>query len=274
MFTAQHPGLEAHLVLSDAGLEVEADACDLVLRSGLPSDPAMIARKITTSRILCASPSYLARRGTPNTPDDLKAHSCLRLARRHQLLDLWHLTHDGRDYEVRVGGPLSAAMERRCMTGRFVEKVYPWKHTGMSRMTSRRGGSWRCCRITVAQQWNFMPYLHQASPFPLALGAPLGSTIYAAGGFTAIAIVTVLVPLATILIVAHLASSPPKRGERSALLKVAAVVWMPGFGSALSSIGFGTMIAFSSLLSAERHGIQSGFYSASSRPPWSWLVRF
>jgi len=31
-FAAQHPGLGAHLVTSDAGLEVEADACDLVLR--------------------------------------------------------------------------------------------------------------------------------------------------------------------------------------------------------------------------------------------------
>src|SRR5690349_22815877 len=49
-----------------------------------------------------------------------------------------------------------------------------------------------------------------------------------------------------------LASVPPQRGARPALLKVARVVWRPGFGSALSSIGFGTMIAFSSLLSAER----------------------
>ena len=36
-FTSQHPGLEAHFTLSDAGLEVEADACDLVLRFG-PAD--------------------------------------------------------------------------------------------------------------------------------------------------------------------------------------------------------------------------------------------
>jgi DNA-binding transcriptional LysR family regulator len=61
LFTAQHPGLEAHLVLSDAGLENQADACDLVLRFGLPNDPEMIARKIaTTTRVVCAAPSYLA----------------------------------------------------------------------------------------------------------------------------------------------------------------------------------------------------------------------
>jgi LysR family transcriptional activator of dmlA len=108
-FAAQHPGLGAHLVLSDAGLEVEADACDLVLRYGLPDDPAMVARKIaTTARLLCASPSYLAQRGAPQSPDDLHGHSCLRIARRHQLLDRWRLTREGETCEVAVSGPLSS----------------------------------------------------------------------------------------------------------------------------------------------------------------------
>ncbi len=109
-FAARHPGLEVHFILSDAGLEVESDACDLVLRFGLPNDEGMIARKIAaTQRILCASPSYIARRGSPRSPDDLAAHSCLRLARRHQLLDRWRFTHEQADYEVKVGGPLSSA---------------------------------------------------------------------------------------------------------------------------------------------------------------------
>jgi LysR family transcriptional regulator, transcriptional activator for dmlA len=109
LFAAQHPGLEAHMMLSDAGLEVEADGCDIVLRFGLPNDPGMIARKVaTTGRILCASPSYLVRRGEPRSPEDLKSHSCLRLARRHQLLDLWQFTRDGTGYEVKVGGALSS----------------------------------------------------------------------------------------------------------------------------------------------------------------------
>jgi DNA-binding transcriptional LysR family regulator len=108
-FIAQHPGLQAHLILSDAGLEVEADACDLVLRFGPPNDVSMIARKIaSTSRVLCAAPPYLARRGTPRSPEELSAHSCLRLARRHQLLDLWRFARDGTDYEVKVAGPLSS----------------------------------------------------------------------------------------------------------------------------------------------------------------------
>jgi DNA-binding transcriptional LysR family regulator len=108
-FTARHPGLEAHLVLSDAGLEVEADGCDLVLRFGLPNDPGMIARKIAmTGRVLCASPSYLARHAAPSSPEDLGTHSCLRLARRHHLFDHWRFTRDGTEHEVKVGGKLSS----------------------------------------------------------------------------------------------------------------------------------------------------------------------
>jgi LysR family transcriptional regulator, transcriptional activator for dmlA len=108
-FTSEHVGLEAHLVLSDAGLENQADGCDLVLRFGLPNDPAMIARKIAvTTRILCAAPSYLARHGTPQSPDDLLQHNCLRLARRHHLDDLWHFRRDAGEFEIRVKGKLSS----------------------------------------------------------------------------------------------------------------------------------------------------------------------
>jgi MFS family permease len=86
----------------------------------------------------------------------------------------------------------------------------------------------------------------------LAIGAPIGSALYGHWGFVSIAAATLLIPLFSILLVAPLASVPVRRATRSHLIKVARAVWMPGFGSALSSIGFGTMIAFSSLLSVER----------------------
>jgi LysR family transcriptional regulator, transcriptional activator for dmlA len=108
-FAAQHPGLEAHLVLSDAGLENEADGYDLVFRFGLPSDPTMIARKVaTTGQIVCAAPSYVARRGAPASPAELGEHNCLRLARRHRLVDLWRFTREGTEYEAHVSGSLSS----------------------------------------------------------------------------------------------------------------------------------------------------------------------
>jgi LysR family transcriptional activator of dmlA len=109
-FVSQHPGLDAHLILSDAGLENEADGCDLVLRFGLPSDPGMIARKIATMRqVAVAAPSYLVRRRAPTTPQELKGHNCLRLVRRHRMLDVWHFKRGDESIEVQVSGNLSSA---------------------------------------------------------------------------------------------------------------------------------------------------------------------
>ena len=85
-----------------------------------------------------------------------------------------------------------------------------------------------------------------------AAGPPLGTVLYDLGGFACIAIATTLIPLATILLAALLTSVPPRGAGRSNPLKVIGAVWMSGLGSALSSVGFGTMIAFSSLLSVER----------------------
>jgi predicted MFS family arabinose efflux permease len=86
----------------------------------------------------------------------------------------------------------------------------------------------------------------------LALGAPLGTTLCGVGGFAAVAAATMIVSLVAVLVVAPLSPVPPQQGAQPTFMKVARAVWMPGLGSALSSIGFGAIIAFSSLLSAER----------------------
>lgn len=86
----------------------------------------------------------------------------------------------------------------------------------------------------------------------LAVGAPLGTSLYAIDGFAAVAVTTTLVPLLTVLLVAPLSPIPPQHGVRPALLNTARAVWMPGLGSAFSSVGLGAIIGFSSLFSAER----------------------
>lgn len=86
----------------------------------------------------------------------------------------------------------------------------------------------------------------------LAFGAPIGTALYAIGGFPAVALATVVVPLATLSLVAPLASAAPQRGVRPRLGKVVVAVWLPGMGAAFSSIGFGAILSFSSLLFAER----------------------
>jgi MFS family permease len=86
----------------------------------------------------------------------------------------------------------------------------------------------------------------------LALGAPIGTALYSGGGFVAVAAATIAAPLLTLLLVTPLSAVPPQRGAQPGFLSVASAVWLPGVGSALSSIGMGAMMAFSSLIAIER----------------------
>jgi LysR family transcriptional regulator, transcriptional activator for dmlA len=107
---AANPGLEAKIILSDAGLDVGEDACDLILRIGRPDDQGLMVRKIAaTRRLLCASPDYLARHGTPRAIEDLANHNCLCLARRHRLDDVWQYSDGTNHYDVKVSGTLSSS---------------------------------------------------------------------------------------------------------------------------------------------------------------------
>jgi MFS family permease len=85
-----------------------------------------------------------------------------------------------------------------------------------------------------------------------ALGAPVGSLLYGTIGFTAIALTTTFIPLVALLVVMRVPQIAPIARLRSGMIKVVTAVWLPGLGLALSSVGFGAMTAFVSLLFASR----------------------
>jgi MFS family permease len=85
-----------------------------------------------------------------------------------------------------------------------------------------------------------------------AIGAPAGSALYASYGFAAVALATAAAPLAALLLVAPLPAVAPVQHARSSFVEVVGAVWMPGFGSALGSVGFGAVTTFVALLFASR----------------------
>ena len=85
-----------------------------------------------------------------------------------------------------------------------------------------------------------------------ATGAPVGAALYAAYGFAAVGIATAVAPLATLLLVMPMRAVPPAGQERPSFVRVLGAVWQPGTGSALSSVGFGAITAFVTLLFALR----------------------
>jgi MFS family permease len=112
--------------------------------------------------------------------------------------------------------------------------------------------SWGLALVGVRNAGRAIAWVGMTMFGALALGAPLGAALYSAGGFGAVAIAATLMPLVTLLFVARFSPVPPQHDGRPPLKMVAIAVWLPGFGSALSSIGFGAIIAFGSLLAAQR----------------------
>jgi DNA-binding transcriptional LysR family regulator len=75
-FLAQHPGLEIELSGTDRRVDLVREGFDCVLRVGGLDDNTLVARPLGNMQIVnCASPAYLATRGTPRTLADLHAHA-------------------------------------------------------------------------------------------------------------------------------------------------------------------------------------------------------
>ncbi len=90
----RHPGLRVELVLDDRLVDLTAGGWDVVVRIASLSDSTLAVRRLAADRrVVVASPAYLARRGTPRAPDELRAHDCL------------HYTNVSRAAEWRFRGP-------------------------------------------------------------------------------------------------------------------------------------------------------------------------
>lgn len=105
-FMARHPDLIVDLSLTDDVIDLLTVRADVAIRMGTLPDSALIARKLGQSRrIICAAPSYLARRDVPQVPGDLGRHDCLTFNFRRAQVG-WPFREDGRDLEQPVSGSL------------------------------------------------------------------------------------------------------------------------------------------------------------------------
>jgi DNA-binding transcriptional LysR family regulator len=105
-FMEKHPQLQIQLILSDQQVDPVQEGFDITLRiADLPSS-SLIARRIAPARrVVCAAPSYLARRGAPRHPDELRDHDCLtygHLATGNQ----WKLTGPDGDHWIPISWTL------------------------------------------------------------------------------------------------------------------------------------------------------------------------
>jgi DNA-binding transcriptional LysR family regulator len=77
-FVKQSPG-PIELTVENRPIDLLAAQDDVVVRGARQLPPSVVGRKLTTDQVIAvASPAYLARHGTPQTPHDLLRHRCLR----------------------------------------------------------------------------------------------------------------------------------------------------------------------------------------------------
>ncbi len=104
-FLARHPDVRFDVQLADRMVDLVEEGFDLAIRIGGAGSENLVARKLGETRLVaCAAPEYLARYGTPATPEDLLRHNCFvyeYVLPRGQ----WRFHGaDGREHAVRISG--------------------------------------------------------------------------------------------------------------------------------------------------------------------------
>jgi DNA-binding transcriptional LysR family regulator len=107
-FLTRYPQITFDFLVTNRIVDILGENVDISLRIGTLNDSALVARKIVDlTRIVCASPRYLARHGRPVRPSDLVHHSCLTLSRNPGSAT-WPFLVDGELVQVDVKGAVSA----------------------------------------------------------------------------------------------------------------------------------------------------------------------
>ncbi|MDU2609314.1 MAG: glutathione-dependent formaldehyde neutralization regulator [Pseudomonas aeruginosa] len=109
-FMADYPQLRVDIELSNRQLDLLHEGFDLAIRLGRLSDSRLVATRLAPRVMyLCATPEYLRRHGTPQSPAELGQFNCLIGSS-----DLWSFLEDGRETQHRVQG------NWRCNSGQAV----------------------------------------------------------------------------------------------------------------------------------------------------------
>jgi DNA-binding transcriptional LysR family regulator len=104
-FVARHPDVKFDVQLADRIVDVVEEGFDLTIRIGGTGSENLVARRLGETRLVpCAAPEYLARHGTPATPDDLARHNCFTYEYASPRSQWRFRGPDGREHSVRVAG--------------------------------------------------------------------------------------------------------------------------------------------------------------------------
>lgn len=105
-FLAKHPEVNLDVLLSDRRMDLIEEGIDLAVRIGASLEPGLVARQLGSDRlVICGSPAYLARHGTPKRPADLAAHNCV-LYSYAAMQNEWTMSGPDGQFKIKVAGNL------------------------------------------------------------------------------------------------------------------------------------------------------------------------
>lgn len=98
VFLERHPGIKVSLNLASHPEDVVARGIDVAIRMGELPDSRLVATSLgTMQRYLCASPSYLERRGIPQSVKELREHDTIGTPDRNGIPRIWRFYKNGRE---------------------------------------------------------------------------------------------------------------------------------------------------------------------------------
>ncbi|MCY1080995.1 LysR family transcriptional regulator [Archangium lansingense] len=107
-FLERYPEVTLDLQLDDRMVDIVEHGFDVSIRIAQLPDSSLIARKLAIARrVVCATPEYLKRHGTPRGPEDLRQHRCVQYAYLSTGAT-WRLRGAEGEFLVPVAGPLQA----------------------------------------------------------------------------------------------------------------------------------------------------------------------
>lgn len=107
-FSERYPQVRLDLQVTDRIVDLAAEGADIAIRTGPVVDDRFAVRRFgEIRRVICASPDYLSRAGTPKSAADLQAHVCINML-PSPYLSLWPFRQaDGAISLIETRGPLN-----------------------------------------------------------------------------------------------------------------------------------------------------------------------
>jgi len=108
-FLKKYPKLKVEFDLENRMVDLNQEDIDIAIRIGRPVDSRLRARKLMPNdTLICASPEYARKHGTPEKPRDLISHNCLALNTNRQKI-YWYFKKDDNHEKISINGNLTSA---------------------------------------------------------------------------------------------------------------------------------------------------------------------